>query len=60
VRVTGIFDQLVLRELPFEQPLVHVDALWHRRAQHGHAHEWLRQALQRSAAAAFAVAPPAA
>jgi DNA-binding transcriptional LysR family regulator len=53
VRVTGIDDRLVLRELPFEQPLVHVDALWHRRAQHGHAHEWLRQALQRSAAAAF-------
>jgi DNA-binding transcriptional LysR family regulator len=54
VKVTGIDEQLVLRELPFEQPLVHVDAIWHRRAQHGHAHEWLRQALQRSAAAAFA------
>ncbi len=57
VRVTGSNDELVLRELPFEQPLVHVDALWHRRAQHGHAHEWLRQALQRSAAAAFAGSP---
>lgn len=54
VKVTGIDEQLVLRELPFEQPLVHVDAIWHRRAQHGHAHEWLRQALLRSAAAAFA------
>ena len=58
VRVTGIQDQLVLRELPFEQPPVHVDALWHRRAQHGHAHEWLRQALLRSAAAAFAGTAP--
>ena len=58
VRVTGIQDQLVLRELPFEQPPVHVDALWHRRAQHGHAHEWLRQALLRSAAAAFAGTEP--
>jgi len=57
VRVTGIQDQLVLRDLPFEQPPVHVDALWHRRAQRGHAHEWLRQALLRSAAAAFATAP---
>jgi DNA-binding transcriptional LysR family regulator len=54
VRVTGPNDHLVMRELPFEQPLVHVDALWHRRAQHGHAHEWLRQALKRSAEAAFA------
>lgn len=54
VKVTGIDEQLVLRDLPFEQPLVHVDAIWHRRAQHGHAHEWLRQALLRSAAAAFA------
>jgi DNA-binding transcriptional LysR family regulator len=54
VRVTGIDSQLVLRDLPFDQPLVHVDAVWHRRAQHGHAHEWLRAALVRSAAAAFA------
>jgi DNA-binding transcriptional LysR family regulator len=54
VRVTGIDEQLVLRDLPFDQPLVHVDAVWHRRAQYGHAHEWLRAALVRSAAAAFA------
>jgi len=54
VTVTGIDEQLVLRDLPFDQPMVHVDAIWHRRAQHGHAHEWLRTALLRSAAAAFA------
>jgi len=54
VTVTGIDDQLVLRDLPFDQPPVHVDAIWHRRAQHGHAHEWLRTALLCSAAAAFA------
>jgi DNA-binding transcriptional LysR family regulator len=54
VRVTGIDDQLVMCDLPFDQPLVHVDAVWHRRAQHGHAHEWLRDALIRAAAAAFA------
>jgi DNA-binding transcriptional LysR family regulator len=54
VTVTGIDEQLVLRDLPFDQPPVHVDAVWHRRAQHGHAHEWLRTALLRSAAAAFA------
>lgn len=54
VTVTGIDDQLVLRDLPFDQPPVHVDAIWHRRAQHGHSHEWLRTALLRSAASAFA------
>jgi len=54
VTVTGIGDQLVLRDLPFDQPPVHVDAIWHRRAQHAHSHEWLRQSLLRSAAAAFA------
>jgi DNA-binding transcriptional LysR family regulator len=54
ISVTGFGGQLVQRDLPFDQPLVHVDAVWHRRAQHRHAHEWLRQALLRSATAAFA------
>jgi DNA-binding transcriptional LysR family regulator len=58
VRVTGIDDQLVMCDLPFDQPLVHVDAVWHRRAQHGHAHEWLRNALIRAASAAFAQPAP--
>lgn len=53
VRVTGIADSLVLRELPFDVPPVHIDALWHRRVQHSAAHQWLRQALGRSAAIAF-------
>ena len=47
VSVTGIADQLVLRELPFEVPAVHVDALWHRRMQHHAAHTWLREVLAR-------------
>ncbi|MDM0014343.1 LysR family transcriptional regulator [Variovorax sp. J22P168] len=59
VRVTGIDEQLALRELPFHHPLVHVDALWHRRAQHARAHGWLREALLRAADAAFAGMPPA-
>jgi DNA-binding transcriptional LysR family regulator len=54
VNVTGVDERLVMRDLPFDQPLVHVDAVWHRRAQHVHAHEWLRDALLRSAAAASA------
>ena len=31
VGVTGMAGELVVRELPFEVPPVHVDALWHRR-----------------------------
>lgn len=53
VRVTGIEDQLVLRQLPFDVAPVHVDALWHRRSQQNSAHIWLRQAVQRSAEKAF-------
>ena len=45
VSVTGIADQLVLRELPFAVPPVHVDALWHRRLRHSGAHRWLRGVL---------------
>lgn len=45
VNVTGIADQLVLRELPFDVPAVHVDALWHRRVHQHSAHAWLRQVV---------------
>ena len=45
VSVTGIADQLVLRELPFKVPDVHVDALWHRRVHTQHPHLWLREHL---------------
>ena len=43
--VTGYSDQLLMRELPFDVPAVHVDAVWHRRLQHDSAHQWLRAAL---------------
>jgi DNA-binding transcriptional LysR family regulator len=45
VSVTGIADQLALRELPFDVPPIHVDALWHRRVHHSRAHEWLRNVM---------------
>ena len=48
--MTGIADQLVLRDLPFEQAPFHVDAIWPRRAQRDLAHVWLRDALRRVAA----------
>jgi DNA-binding transcriptional LysR family regulator len=53
VRVTGIADQLVLRPLPFDVAPVHVDAVWHQRAEQQGAHRWLRQAVSRAAVAAF-------
>jgi DNA-binding transcriptional LysR family regulator len=55
VKVTGIADQLVLRELPFAVPTVFVDALWHHRLQGVRAHEWLRQTLSALARTAFTV-----
>jgi len=53
VKVTGIADQLVLRELPFAVPTVFVDALWHHRVQRVPAHEWLRQTIAQLALTAF-------
>lgn len=45
VNMTGIAEQLVLRELPFVAPKVHVDALWHHRAHRDSAHHWLRDTI---------------
>ncbi|MBU2408650.1 MAG: LysR family transcriptional regulator, partial [Gammaproteobacteria bacterium] len=56
VSEAGVGTQLVLRDLPFDQPMVHVDAVWHRRAQRSRANEWLRSALLRSAEEAFSSA----
>ncbi len=50
---TGIAEQLVCRELPFEVPAVHVEALWHRRMELQSDHQWLRGALGRVAEQAF-------
>ncbi|KAF1050092.1 LysR family transcriptional regulator [Xylophilus sp.] len=47
--VIGLGQQLVWRELPLDLPAVHVDAIWHRRSHHNRAHQWLRQAIARSA-----------
>jgi DNA-binding transcriptional LysR family regulator len=53
VRVTGMAQDLVVRELPFAMPVVHVDALWHRRQGQRADHAWLRQAVVTSARNAF-------
>jgi DNA-binding transcriptional LysR family regulator len=56
VRVADSAGDLVVRELPFSMPLVHVDAVWHHRKSPQSAHQWLRAAMQRSAMASFATA----
>jgi len=53
VDVTGRAEALVQRDLPFDVPPVHVDALWHRRQGQRGDHGWLRQALAASARKAF-------
>jgi DNA-binding transcriptional LysR family regulator len=50
VPVTGMQEQLVLRDLPFDVTPVHVDALWRRRGPHPQAYDWLLKALGRASA----------
>ncbi len=54
VNVTGIANALVLYELPFAVPTVHVDAVWHHRVDADPAHRWLREVLRAQAAKVFA------
>ena len=42
---TGMQDELLVVELPFEVPPVRVDMVWHRRAQALAAQRWLREAI---------------
>ena len=49
VGLTGLSDELMMRELPFPVPPVHVDALWHSRQEQSSAHRWLRDSIARSA-----------
>lgn len=53
VGVTGMASELVVRELPFEVPHVHVDSLWHHRQGQRSEHAWLRLAVWTAARKAF-------
>ena len=53
VRVADSTGELVIKRLPFDVPVVHVDALWHRSTQQSSAHQWLRSAVERSARGVF-------
>jgi len=48
-QTTGFADGLIMRELPLNVPVVHVDALWHAREESRPAHLWLRQMVARAA-----------
>ena len=50
---TGREEHLVQRELPFEVPPVHVDALWHRHQTQRPEHAWLRLAVATAAKKGF-------
>jgi DNA-binding transcriptional LysR family regulator len=52
VRVAGLEEQLSIQPLPLAVPPVHIDLLWLRHARTLGAHEWLKNAMQRSAAEA--------
>jgi DNA-binding transcriptional LysR family regulator len=53
VRVADSAGELVLRELPFDVPTVHVDSLWHRRSTLLPAQRWLRQQVLKAAQQVF-------
>jgi DNA-binding transcriptional LysR family regulator len=53
ISVTGFADQLLQRELPFEVPVIQVDALWHHRQDNNSAHAWLRAKVMALADKAF-------
>jgi DNA-binding transcriptional LysR family regulator len=53
VPTAGISPGLVMRALPMDLPIVHVDQLWHRRCAARPAHAWLRRAMSDAAREAF-------
>jgi DNA-binding transcriptional LysR family regulator len=53
VKLTGLSEQFVLRELPFDVAPVLVDSLWHRRQGQRSDHAWLRLAMAAAAQKAF-------
>jgi len=53
VAISGISDELAVRELPFTVPPILVNAIWHLREEHNSAHIWLRKIVGDAAARAF-------
>jgi DNA-binding transcriptional LysR family regulator len=53
VRVADSSNELVIRDLPFSMPVVHVDSLWHHRNTEQAAHRWLREQVSHAAKRVF-------
>lgn len=51
---TGTTGALIIKELPFALPHVHVDMLWHERDTRSPAHKWLRSHLSSTTRETFA------
>jgi DNA-binding transcriptional LysR family regulator len=49
VPVCGVADQIAVRPLPFEMPLIEIGTLWHRRHDRDPGHRWLRRLVAQSA-----------
>jgi DNA-binding transcriptional LysR family regulator len=58
IGVTGRAAEMLYRDLPFEVPPVHVDALWHRRQGQRSDHAWLRLAVATAARKGFSAGEP--
>lgn len=56
IAATGMTDALIVKELPFPMPDVHIDMLWHERDARNPGHRWLRDLLGHSGA--LGVLPP--
>jgi DNA-binding transcriptional LysR family regulator len=48
IAATGMTNALVVKELPFAMPEVHIDMLWHERDARSPGHQWLREQLRNS------------
>ncbi len=48
IEATGMTDALVVKELPFPMPDVHIDMLWHERDARSPGHRWLREQLSQT------------
>lgn len=55
---TGISDDLVVVDLPFDIPPVRVDMVWHRRTQAAAAQQWLRKVVTDASTWAVASVEP--
>jgi DNA-binding transcriptional LysR family regulator len=56
LRVTEMADALLVQELPFDVPQIHIDMLWRRHERDAGAHQWLRDTVVRASRSAWAQA----